>query len=353
MNDIKGNWKIAIHPTRIHYYYEPLERRSGSHSKTNFNETSDHLVKGPDAHSDSMASNVPSQFRNNYHNGKISKTAERKISRAIDYLVYLSKYKRLPHTKNGKGLPFRLNFLTLTLSSEQIHTDHEIMLRLFSPFLQSLRQKWHVTNYIWRAERQASGSIHYHIITDKFIPWNELRNVWNRHQQNLGYITRYRNNQTLWHREGFRPRPELYKNWPLAKQLKAYREGIRHDWNSPNSTDVHSLKHISNVRAYFKKYMTKEGQNSDIQGRLWGCSSSLTKIEGARCDMYNAVDEEIGRLEKIASINVFRSDYFIVIWITIRELEQYGCTEIVLVFRTYCRDRWPSYFPPGLFDHSI
>lgn len=349
MNEINGYYQLSIHPTRINYYYTPLTRKSNVKPAQPFNESAFDLAEEGPLHSNSVASDEPEQFRDNYHYGKISKTAGRKINRAIDYITYLAQPKRLPYTQHGKGLLFRLNFITLTLSSEQIHTDHDIMLRIFSPFLQSLRQKWHVSNYIWRAERQSSGSIHYHIVTDRFIPWNELRNVWNRHQQALGYITRYRNNQINWHREGFCPRPELYKTWPRTKQYKAYLEGIRHDWQSPNSTDVHSLKLITNVKAYFKKYMTKEGQNSFIEGRLWGCSARLSNITGARVAEYSKIDQELRKIEADKSIKIFTSEFFTTIFITPAELNKIGCPEILSVFEEYIRTRFPDYRPPTLF----
>jgi hypothetical protein len=349
MNDIKGYYQLSIHPTRINYFYTPLERRSGAHPKITSYEEIDSVAERSDALNNSVASKLPDQFQDNYHHGKISKTAERKINRAIDYLTYLAQPKRLPHTFHGKGLLFRLNFITLTLSSEQIHSDHEIMLHVFSPFLQSLRQKWHISNYIWRAERQSSGGIHYHIVTDRFIPWNELRNVWNRYQQSLGYVTRYRDNQINWNREGFRPRPELYKTWSRQKQYKAYIEGIHHDWQSPNSTDVHSLKLITNVRAYFKKYMTKEGQNSFIEGRLWGCSSRLSDLTGARVAEYSKINDELGRIEADKSIKSFTSDFFTTIFITPVDLKRLGCSEILNVFEEYIRTRFPDYRPPSLF----
>jgi hypothetical protein len=350
MNEINGYYQLSIHPTRINYFYTPLDRRRSHISKFTSNEEVVNFLERSDASGDPVASDQPEQFRDNYHHGKISKTAERKINRAIDYLTYLAKPKRLPHTKHGKGLSFRLNFVTLTLSSEQIHSDHEIMRSVFSPFLNSLRQKWHVSNYIWRAERQSSGSIHYHVVTDRFIPWSELRNVWNRHQQSLDYVSRYRQNQLLWHRSGFKARPDLYKQWPLAKQKKAYEEGIRHDWQSPNSTDVHSLKLITNVRAYFKKYMTKEGQNSLIEGRLWGCSDKLTNITGAQAAEYSRIDEELRKINSDKSFKSFSTDYFTVIFITPADLKRLNCAEILSVFEEYIKTRFPEYRPPGLFD---
>lgn len=350
MNEINGYYQLSIHPTRINYYYTPFHRRSRIHPKPYEHEEIDIDASGNVSNSGAVAPVQPKQFESNSHNGRISKIAEKKIVRAIDYITYLAQPKKLPHSLHGKGLSFRLNFITLTLSSEQIHTDNEISTNLLHPFLQSLRQKFNVTNYIWRAERQSNGSLHYHIVTDKFVPWNELRNVWNRQQQRLGYITRYRENQQLWHREGFHFRLELAAKWPRAQQLKAYLEGVRHDWNSPNSTDVHSLKLISNVKAYFKKYMTKEGQNSNIKGRLWGCSHQLSNLTGAQVAEYNLISDDLDKIQLDKSIKSFSSDFFTTIFITPADLSRLGCTEILSVFESYIELLFPEYRPPSLFS---
>lgn len=350
MNEVNGYYQLSIHPTRINYYYTPFTRRSKIKANDTTAQDPDQTPGQTLLDSNSVASIVPEQFQDNSHHGKISDVARRKITRAIDYLVYMAQPKKLPHTRHGKGLHFYLNFVTLTLSSEQIHSDHEIMSRVFRPFLMALDRKWKVRNYVWRAERQASGGLHYHIVTDRFIPWNELRNVWNRCQQNLGYVTRYRENQILWHRDGFRCREELTAQWPRYKQIKAFRDGQLHDWQNPNSTDVHSLRLISNVKAYFVKYMTKDGQSSDIQGRLWGCSRQLTRITGAQVAVFNRIDDDLSKIQRDKSIRVVSTDYYTIIFITILQLTALGCTEILDVWFEYIHTEFAVYWPPGLFD---
>ena len=349
MNEEHGMYMISVHPTRVNYYYEPLRRSSGSRTKYSNHEETDHLAETDQTSCDPVGSRQPEQFRDNYHYGKISKTAEHKINRAIDYLTYLAKPKRLPHTKKGKGLSFRLNFVTLTLSSKQIHSDHEIMYRIFHPFLVSLSREFKIDNYLWRAERQSSGGIHYHLVTDRFIPWQRLRELWNRSQQHLGYVSRYRENQLQWHRGGFRYRPDLGEKWPLEKQKRAYEEGCRHDWNSPNSTDVHSLKLIVNLKAYFKKYMTKEGQNSNIRGRLWGCSIPLSHLKGGQAAVYSAIDQDLERIQRDSTIKTFSTDYFTTIYVTPADLERLQCFEILNVFDQYLAGKFPGFSPPIRF----
>jgi hypothetical protein len=339
MNELPGYFEISIHPTRINHYYVSLRRR-GKNT----------VLKDPDQDNEDKPSKRPSQFENNYHNGKISKQANRKICRAIDYMVYLAKPKKLPKTRKGQGFKFKLNFITLTLSSPQIHSDYEITNKVFGRFADYLRRKWNVHHYIWRAEKQANGSIHYHVITDRFIPWLELRDTWNNCQELLGYVTRYRKAQKLWHKNGFHYRPELEPKWSYKHQLKAYQEGIRTDWNSPNSTDVHSLRFVNNVRAYFKKYLTKSGQSSRITSRLWGTSQSLSSISGARVMEYSRISEELDRLEKDDKVQKVHEDFYTTYLVDMKYLIQSGYTELAKTFYDYLTIAFPAYVTPQLFS---
>ncbi|OGN89035.1 MAG: hypothetical protein A2Z74_07485 [Chloroflexi bacterium RBG_13_46_9] len=339
MNDVTGYYQISVHPSNINIWYTSLLPRRRPYRLTWDNDES-HV----------SPSSLPEQFINNKHQGRVSPIAAKKITRAIDYLVYLAQPKKLPHTLHGKGLKWKVNIVTLTLASTQIHSDNEIKSHLLEPFLNSCRQKWQITNYIWRAEKQKNGNLHFHLITDKFIPWNELRNVWNRHQQRLQYVTRYREHQITWHDKGFRFRPELAKDWPLSKQRNAYEAGVVHDWNNPNSTDVHSLRRINNVRAYFIKYMTKQSQSGNIDGRLWGCSSSLVNLKGARNYSYGALENEIHHLMKHSQTHTYSSEFFTSVYFPSYLLQSDSFPELTELFETYLSLTFPSYRPPGLFD---
>jgi len=145
----------------------------------------------------------------NSHKGVISKTAKQKVFRAIDYLLYNAKPKSAYNSFNGKLFKFSIAFITLTLSSKQIHSDNVIKNKLLNQFLIELYYKFKVSNYVWRAEKQANGSIHFHILINKFIPWSEIRNCWNRIQNKLGYVDRYRDEMKKFHEGGFKVRNDL------------------------------------------------------------------------------------------------------------------------------------------------
>jgi len=310
---------ISVHPRQINVYFQSLTpgRRPDQSGKR------------------------PQQFENNSHQNKISPIAYKKISRAIDYLVYVARPKSLPNTYHGKGIRFKLAFVTLTLSSTQVHTDQEIKSALLNQFLIELQTKWKVDNYIWRAEKQKNGNIHFHIVCDKFIPWNDLRNTWNRIQQKLGYVTRYRENRRLWHRTGFHFNPQLAPQWSYKAQRKAWREGLRSDWQNPNSTDVHSIRHVRKVNAYFKKYMTKQGEEVEVSGRLWGCSYTLSRIHGARTDLWSKLEDELNTIRHLPGTYVVREKWYTIFYVDIEDLPRYNINLIPLLFNEYIKDTFP------------
>ena len=161
--------------------------------------------------------------------GIVSKTAKRKINRAVDYLILLSSTTKAHSNYSGRFFNFKVGFITLTLPSKQIHSDNEIKEKCLNQFLIEIRKRYHVKNYIWRAELQKNGNIHFHIIVDKFIYWNELRDRWNRIINKLGYVDRYRENMKKYHYEGFKVRKDLLSKWSKDSQYNAYLKGKKTD----------------------------------------------------------------------------------------------------------------------------
>jgi hypothetical protein len=98
--------------------------------------------------------------------------------------------------------------------------------------------------YVYRIETQENGNIHYHLVTNTFIHYHDLRVYWNRYVNELGYVDRSTS-------------------------------------NDPNSTDVHKVADIKDMAAYCAKYLSKNNENDRrrIDIRDWGCSVALTKFK--------------------------------------------------------------------------
>lgn len=233
----------------------------------------------------------------NYNHNKLSSTAKRKSKRAIKYLLFNASEKKVYNPKFNSSFKFKVGFITLTLPSEQIHTDQEIKSKCLNQFLIEAKKKWSLTNYVWKAERQKNGNLHFHILSDKFIPHAELRTVWNRIINKLGYVDKFTE---------------------------------KHHKKNPNTTDIHSLYKIKNIYSYISKYMTKQTPGTRIKmsakllgitkrdckdirsvtlgakkflaslnnnGRIWACSTTLSNITGGQDELSEAYLEEINKLE--------------------------------------------------------
>jgi len=215
----------------------------------------------------------------NLHNDpfNFSDKSRKELKEKIESIILLSRKKWIWDESLKKWFYFKLNFITLTLSDVQHHSDVEIKNLMLNNFLTRLRQLHNVTMYVWRAETQANGNIHFHIITNVFIHYDVIRKLWNSILKYHGYCNNHDN---------------------------------------PNSTDVHSCKRIRNLAAYLVKYFSKipdkvhgnvNYDSSDvflkscynikshlrcIAGRDWGCSYFLSAFKGFIID-YSGANFEV------------------------------------------------------------
>lgn len=161
----------------------------------------------------------------NQHHGIISEKARRKIENGINWLLFNAKPKRVWCNDSQQAFTFRINLITLTLPAKQAHKDEEITKVCLNNFLNVCRKNAGLENYLWRAEAQLNGNIHYHITTDIFIHHTLVRKWWNQSVQLLGYVSQF-------------------------------KKKFGHD--NPNSTDIHSVKHVRRIAAYISKYLAKD-----------------------------------------------------------------------------------------------
>jgi hypothetical protein len=107
-----------------------------------------------------------------------------------------------------------------------------------------MRRTVNATTYVWKAEVQQRGQIHYHITTPKYIHYRDIRDKWNSIQKTAGWLDDY---------------TRLYGG------------------EDPNSTDVHEVRHVKDLSNYLKKEYCKAIQNPVGEGKIWDCSKNLKK----------------------------------------------------------------------------
>ncbi|MEY2830892.1 MAG: hypothetical protein RLZZ574_150 [Cyanobacteriota bacterium] len=196
-----------------------------------------------------------------------SRARKRCMSRLKNYCNTINLARQVLKMKSIKPLRNH-TFITLTLSSTQIHCDLILKRELLNHFIIDCSRNYGLVDYIWKAEIQKNGNLHFHLLTPNFIPHEELRANWNKIQDKLGYVQRSLN----------------------------FKEN-----KNPNSTDIHSLKKIKDVIAYTGKYMSKDGTGRPICGKSWGCSDRIQKLLPYR--LYMGADVTEWYWEQVNSID--------------------------------------------------
>lgn len=144
-------------------------------------------------------------------------------------------------------------------------------------FMKNLKNQKGVITYLWVAEAQKNGNIHFHILLDRFIDQKYIQSTWNRIQDKHDYLTEYK---------------------------KKYS----HD--NPPSTKIETLKHVRNIAAYLTKYFTKSDHGRLLSGRLWGCSDKLKELKPYTTPLDTEIEELLINLESDERIKKYHSDHF-------------------------------------------
>ena len=174
------------------------------------------------------------------HSGEMSPQAKQKLRTAVDWLYCSAKEKWSYSKTTNKYHKWKLNFITLTLPTQSGMNDKQVK-SILNSWLMYAKTAYGLRSYVWRAEAQKNGNIHFHITSDCYIWKTSLQHSWNR----------------------------------LLK-----KNNLLNGHENPPSTKIHSVYKIKNMAAYLVKYFSKPQHESRIiQGRLWGCSQTLSSIK--------------------------------------------------------------------------
>lgn len=277
---------------------------------------------------------------------KLSVQSQRKVKKAISYMAHMSPNRKIYNPKTCAKFNFKLAFITLTLSSRQQHTDQHIKKACLHPFLDYIQKVYKVKNYVWKSERQKNGNIHFHLVIDKFIGYEVIRERWNYYQENLSYLREY------------------YEQFKGVKEIPDTKK----EYYSVNSTDVHSVRKINDLHKYLIKYMIKPTtynkirvkrnsthlppknyelykylsantksalKNMSSNGRIWGCSHTLSNITGARDFLCRDIEEEVHRLKESGKCYIKDESYFLYLGFDYKLLSVLRCTHLLVFLHEY------------------
>ncbi len=241
--------------------------------------------------------------------GQLSRKAKARMNNAINWMIYLSEGKEYHSKKTKKKHKLHINFITLTLSAKQMHDDRFIVNKMLRPFLRWMKQKGN-NLYVWRAETQHNGNLHFHITSNKYLHYEAIRNKWNDIQRKTGY-------------------------------MKKYLESGGDD--NPNSTDIKGVKDKDLLAGYMVKYMGKAAKENycvrycslgekpikkmvialpefqkdgtcvtvrrDVECKVWNCSTDLMKLKVTITEMdkgYEIIENSLTERCKQKQLDGFR-----------------------------------------------
>ena len=226
---------------------------------------------------------------------------------------------------SGQSFPFKVNFITLELPAPQGDvTDDQLKRKCLNEWLLYAKRKYGLRSYVWKAETQENGNLHFHLTTDSYIHWMDIRKSWLHSLRHFGFVDQYRKRMQDFHREGFQIRNDLLKHWPAKKQREAYEYGCKTNWSFPNCTDVHAVNHVDDLAAYMIKYMSKKEEGRrQVEGKLWGCSTNLLVKDKVELDSTDL--EAAPLIQAFADLEgqVYKGDHFEYLRLTQKQFDTY------------------------------
>lgn len=220
------------------------------------------------------------EVQKHQYSGKVTEGVRKRMQRAITLMSQATKPKWITNEVSGRQQLHRFSFVTLTVANNtRMLTPREGYPLLLKPFLRWLRETIGVKLYLWRAEPQKRGQLHYHLVIPDFIHYQKIRNKWNEIQRDAGLLTEW-----------------------FAK----------HGNYKPNGTEIRETRSVRNMTSYIQKEFLKrsngiarkavqvadslikagelpaemreafigeyKADETAMDGKIWGCSDNLSGV---------------------------------------------------------------------------
>lgn len=179
----------------------------------------------------------------------LSDNAKKRFKKCCSALFDIATLAKLTGKRKKR---VRFVFTTLTLPFGKI--DDYAAKRAFSRTLDKLKKYNFITEYVWRAEVQKRGALHFHMISTRYIPRERLRRIWSNALRATGEM----------------------KGFTVKYGLK--------DTQGVNIKEVYSTE---GAVKYIQKYLSKDSKGKRaIKGRQWGASDGLRAFKPLDLPVY-------------------------------------------------------------------
>jgi hypothetical protein len=156
-------------------------------------------------------------------------------------------------------------FATLTFIAP---VDDRTGVAVLNKFLVSLRKQFKDLQFLWVAERQDNGNIHFHIILNKRLPIGKWNAMWVLQQYNAGLVGQNKYGLEI----------------PKDKIVEAYRQDAKEGFRKKriqemlNPFDVKKVKSIGGLSGYLTKYITSQKKEVPFGCAVWHCSRRVSRL---------------------------------------------------------------------------
>jgi hypothetical protein len=165
-----------------------------------------------------------------------------------------SLYKACPDSE--------FTFLTLTMVTSCEDTKAA---RCLNKFLTVLRKQYGRFLYLWVAERQDNGNIHFHFITNRRFPIRRINALWVYQQYNSGIINEEADSAIARYSNSLNTVADLYENGEFD-DLALFL----------NPVDIRKIKNIDSLSGYLTGYITKN--KAEFSCLAWHCCRGVSAL---------------------------------------------------------------------------
>lgn len=144
-------------------------------------------------------------------------------------------------------------FLTLTFVAP---VPDKTGAKILNKFLTVLRKRYGNFMYVWVAEKQDNGNLHFHLIQNRRFPIAEINALWLLQQYNEGITNEKISLSSL---------TTLYKGNDFSNIQKAL-----------NPVDIKQVKSAQGLAAYLTNYITKNTQ--EFSCAVWHCNRAVSAL---------------------------------------------------------------------------
>lgn len=209
--------------------------------------------------------------------GNINSVAKRKIESRFEAWYETLKLFNSIITKYNYKQRLRFVLITLTLPVQQFHSDKYLKLKLLKPFVKTLEKRYKAYRWMWRAEKQKNGNIHFHIVIDQFIDYKALNDIYFHYLKTTGYLQKYQQ---------------------------------KHPGKLPPALNVTGQKKMINPVSYLTKYLSKKSGYQEVDGALWRMSNTLVTLKPFMFYDFDNYEDRLRQLVEQRQATVYEDEYF-------------------------------------------